>query len=90
VSVLDVVHVDLAYGVDAIEELGLAGQSPLESGETVERRTLEVVATTAVGTTGAATAVGSLAMVGFSPRSEAATALAARIMSSCHDGHSSH
>lgn len=58
VTVLDVVHVDLTHSVDAVEELDLARQPPLERGEAVESGTFEVVTITPVRTTGAATAVG--------------------------------
>lgn len=67
VTVLDVVHIDVAHGVGAVEELGLAGQVSLECRQAVERGALEVVAATAVSTTCAATAVGSLASIPLTP-----------------------
>jgi len=67
VAVLDVVDVDLAHGVDTIEELSFTRQVPLESGQPIERRTLEVVATAPVRTTCAATAVGGLASIALTP-----------------------
>jgi hypothetical protein len=67
VTVLDVVHVDVTHSIGAVEELGLTGQVSLERGQAVERGALEVVASAAVRTTGASTAIRGLATVALAP-----------------------
>lgn len=63
---LDVVDVDLSLGIDAVEELGFAGQVSLECGQAVERCALEVVASASVGAAGAAAAVSGFSSIGGS------------------------